>query len=119
MPARCQSQKRGSDLAARGVLVVASVLVIWMFIIAGRLVFLQVFQHNWLRERARVQQQDIIATVPQRGLVYDRQGRELARSIDTESLYIEPQKIENVHAAAVALAPLIEADTKNLETKLD
>jgi cell division protein FtsI (penicillin-binding protein 3) len=119
MAARSYNQKRRPDHTTRRVLVVASVIVIWMFIIAGRLVFLQVFQHNWLRERARVQQQDTIPTVPQRGLVYDRQGRELARSIDTESLYIEPQKIENVHATAVSLAPLIAGDTKKLEARLE
>jgi cell division protein FtsI (penicillin-binding protein 3) len=100
------------------VLIVASIIVVWMFIIAGRLVALQIFQHDWLSDRARTQQQNSIETVPQRGVVFDRQGRELARSVDTETLYIEPYRIEDFHLAAATLAPLIGADTGQLEAKL-
>ena len=89
-----------------------------MTIITGRLIALQVFQHDWIRDRARTQQQDSIDTVPQRGVVYDRQGRELARSVDTETLYIEPPRIEDIHLTAATLAPLIGADSNQLETKL-
>jgi cell division protein FtsI (penicillin-binding protein 3) len=106
------------DSSTLRILGIAAVIFAWMFIIAGRLIYLQMFQHDWLRERALDQQQSATDTSPQRGIVYDRQGKELARSIDTETIYIEPPRIEDVHSTALSLAPLIGQDRKQLEAKL-
>jgi cell division protein FtsI (penicillin-binding protein 3) len=115
---RFNTSSPNPDQTSRRVLVVASIIVLWMFVIAGRLVYLQMFQHSWLRERADAQQQDTVNTIPQRGLVYDRQGRELARSIETETLYVEPQKIDDIRQTARSVAPIIGQDSAKLEAKL-
>src|SRR4051794_19093219 len=83
----------------RRVRVVATFIVLWMFVIAGRLVFLQLFQHEWLLAKANGQQRDAIAMVPERGVVYDRQGRELARSVEMETLYADSRVLESANAA--------------------
>ena len=89
-----------------------------MFIIGGRLVYLQTLQHDWLRTRARIQQQDEVETIPLRGLVLDRQGRELARSVDTESFFAAPGELNSIEEAAARLAPVIRADRAALIARL-
>ena len=89
MLARPSSSKPRPDTYQRRVLIVSLILVGWMFLIAARLVNLQVYRHDDLLERARQQQQRGGKTLARRGEVLDRQGRELARSIDTESFYFE------------------------------
>src|SRR5436309_3196990 len=71
-----------------------------MLAIGARLVQLQVNQHNDLTARARNQQLGAIETSPSRGQLLDRQGRELARSIDTESFFADPREILNTDNTA-------------------
>jgi cell division protein FtsI (penicillin-binding protein 3) len=106
------------DASRRRALVIISLLVFWMFIITSRLVYLQTFQHEILARRARLQQQDAIETSPMRGLVLDRLGRELARSVDTESFFAVPADITDEEQVAARLAPLVGADAKALAARL-
>jgi cell division protein FtsI (penicillin-binding protein 3) len=80
------------DLSIRRTLFVAAFVVFWMLGIGARLVYLQVSKHENLVERAQKQQQEAVETTPQRGPMLDRQGRELARSIDTLSVFIAPEE---------------------------
>jgi cell division protein FtsI (penicillin-binding protein 3) len=117
-PRSAASIKARPDTSHRRVLVVASVLVFWMFAITARVVYLQTLEHEWLRERARVQQQDALETSPLRGLVLDREGRELARSVDTESFFVVPGEISDVARVAAQLAPLVGAERSALQERL-
>lgn len=117
-PRSASSIKARPDTSHRRVLIVASVLVFWMFAITARIVYLQTIQHEWLRERARVQQQDALETSPVRGLVLDREGRELARSVDTESFFVVPGEINDVAGVAAQLAPLVGVDARALQERL-
>lgn len=106
------SVKARPDVSRRRILIVSLSLVAWMLAIGVRLVYLQTSQHEWLKTRARLQQQDAIASGSLRGLMLDRQGRELARSIDTESFYVIPGEIKNIHELVAQVAPIIEAGQK-------
>lgn len=110
--------KARPDASRRRALVIISLLVFWMFVITTRLVYLQTFQHETLSRRARVQQQDAIETSPMRGLVLDRQGRELARSVDTESFFAVPSEIEDAEQAAARLSPLVGVERAALTARL-
>ena len=77
----------------RRALLVSLALVAWMMAIGARLVQLQVNRHDDLAARARNQQLSAIDTAPTRGQVLDRQGRELARSLDTESFFADPSDL--------------------------
>lgn len=112
------SIKARPDTSHRRVVIVASVLVFWMFAITARIVYLQTFQHEWLQKRARVQQQDLIETSPLRGLVLDREGRELARSVDTESFFAVPGEINDPAGIAAQLAPLVGVEAQTLKERL-
>ncbi|MDQ2936877.1 MAG: transpeptidase family protein [Acidobacteriota bacterium] len=93
-----------TDLSIRRTLVVAAFVVFWMVSISARLVYLQVSQHDKLVERAHQQQQEAFETSPQRGLVLDRQERELARSIETTSIFIAPDEFEEKTEAQTTAA---------------
>ncbi len=106
------------DSSRRRALGVACFLGLWMLVIGVRLIYLQTAQHEWLTTRARTQQQAEIEISPVRGLVLDRHGRELARSIDMESFWAVPREIRNVEEASHKLAPLVEEDAGALASKL-
>ena len=103
-----------TENAHRRILFVAIGLVLWMLAIGGRLVQLQIHQHDDLASRARNQQLSSIDTAPTRGQVLDRQGRELARSLDTESFYSDPGEVKNVDETARKIASLTGVDRAEL-----
>ena len=91
MLARLVAQSKSRpDVALGRALLVAAFIGFWMLIVIARLVHLQFSQHETLVERAKLQQQDAIATTAQRGELLDRQERPLARSIQTVSLFVDP-----------------------------
>jgi cell division protein FtsI (penicillin-binding protein 3) len=110
--------KARPDASRRRALVIISLLVFWMLVITTRLVYLQTFQHETLARRARLQQQDAVETSPMRGLVLDRQGRELARSVDTESFFAVPSEIKDEEKAAASLAPIVGVERDALAARL-
>src|SRR5882762_6364225 len=98
----------------RRILGVAIVLVFWMLAIGARLVQLQIHQHDNLATRARNQQLSSIETAPTRGQVLDRQGRELARSLDTESFYSDPSEVKNIDETVRKIASVTGLDRADL-----
>src|SRR5229473_764937 len=93
-------------------------LVAWMALIGARLVQLQVSQHDDLTSRARNQQLSAIETTPTRGQVLDRQGRELARSIETESFFADPRDISDPNDTAKRIASITGQDRDELARRL-
>src|ERR1043165_10045385 len=89
-----QSKSR-PDVSLSRALFVAAFIGFWMLIVCARLVYLQVSQHDGLVNRARQQQQNALETSPMRGNLLDRYDRELARSIQTVSLFIDPEGLRS------------------------
>jgi cell division protein FtsI (penicillin-binding protein 3) len=112
------SAKSRPDNSRKRALVVACFLGVWMLVISVRLIYLQTAQHDWLSTRARTQQQDAVETSPIRGLVLDRHGNELARSVEVESFWAVPREIKNVEEASARLAPLVGVDAATLVARL-
>lgn len=106
------------DASRRRAITVSALLVLWMLVIGARLVQLQTTQHDWLSERARTQQQAESTTDPARGLITDREGRELARSAPVESIFADPAEIKDIDEASARLAPLLGMKTAELAARL-
>jgi cell division protein FtsI (penicillin-binding protein 3) len=95
MLARLVAQSKSRpDVSLSRALLVAAFIGFWMLAVSARLVYLQVSQHSRLTNRARQQQQNALDTTPQRGELLDRQGRQLARSIQTISLFLDPADLD-------------------------
>ena len=112
------SSKARPDNSRTRARVVACLLCIWMIAIVARLVYLQTSQHSWLLTRARAQQEDAVETSPIRGLVLDRHGNELARSVEADSFWAVPGEIKNVEETAARLAPVVDVDAATLASRL-
>ena len=89
-----------------------------MVAVGARLTYLQTSQHEWLARRARAQQLDVEPQAAVRGLILDRQGRELARSVGVDSFFADPREIEDVDAAASGLARVLKVDQTSLAARL-
>jgi cell division protein FtsI/penicillin-binding protein 2 len=96
------------------ILFVAIGLVPWMLVIGGRLVNCKVHRQVKLALRARNQQLSSIETAPTRGQVLDRQGRELARSLDTESFYSDPSEVKDVEGNGRKISSITGLDRAEL-----
>ncbi|HEX6732844.1 MAG TPA: penicillin-binding protein 2, partial [Pyrinomonadaceae bacterium] len=121
MLARLVAQsKSGPDVSLSRALLVAAFIGFWMLAVSARLVYLQVSQHNSLSNRARQQQQNALDTSPQRGELLDRQGRELARSVPTVSLFIDPAdlKANELECTAQHLSASLNFDQGDLLRQL-
>jgi len=87
--------------------------------VALRLVYLQVFERADLSARAARQQERILTIEPKRGSIYDRMGRELAVSLEVDSVYGIPSEIDNPRALAQRLARILREDPHALEKRLE
>ncbi|HEY1758442.1 MAG TPA: penicillin-binding protein [Bryobacteraceae bacterium] len=90
------------------------VLLLWIAAILGRLVWLQVIRHDDLLKQARQQQQKLREIPAQRGTIYDRDHRPLAKSLPAESICVNPQKIPDANVAADLLSRLLNLDRADL-----
>src|SRR5688572_29776846 len=121
MLARLVAQtKSGPDVSLSRALLVAAFIGFWMLAVSARLIYLQVSQHNTLSNRAKQQQQNALDTTPQRGELLDRQGRELARSVPTVSLFIDPGdlKVNELECTAQQLSASLNLDQVDLLRQL-
>jgi cell division protein FtsI (penicillin-binding protein 3) len=86
--------KSRPDVSPGRALFVAAFIGFWMLVVCARLVHLQFSQHEGLANRARQQQQNAIETSPQRGELLDRNERQLARSVQTVSFFLDPDGLD-------------------------
>jgi cell division protein FtsI (penicillin-binding protein 3) len=75
--------------------------------IGTRLWQLQVRGGEAYRAQALGQHQRVVSVPATRGSIVDRNLRELAVSVETESLFAHPRRVENPEQAAALLAPVI------------
>src|SRR5947209_777887 len=106
------------DVSRRRALVVAVFLCLWMAAVGARLTYLQTSQHEWLARRARAQQLDVEPQAAARGLILDRQGRELARSVSVDSFFADPREVTDADGAAAGLARVLKTDETSLAARL-
>ena len=86
--------------------------------VALRLVHLQVIESGELTRRAERQQERLVKLEPKRGNILDRMGRELAVSLDVESVYGVPTEVENPRSVARELARVLRENPADLERRL-
>jgi len=83
---------------------VCAFFLVWACAICARLFWLQVVRHSDFVERAQKQQQRSFEVAPRRGILYDRNLRELAMTVQVDSIYAVPSEIDDKKAVAHKLA---------------
>jgi cell division protein FtsI (penicillin-binding protein 3) len=96
----------------------ALLMILWAAVVIGRLVQLQIAQGSRYRARAQKQQERRIEIAAQRGSVLDREGRELAVSVEASSVFAIPDEIEEARVAAPALSKLLGLSEREISEKL-
>jgi len=85
-------------------MLIVGLFAIWILGISTRLVYLQVSQHEWLRDKAVDQRQDVKKSKLLRGTIYDRDERPLAMSVRAKTLYADALEITDVERSAKTIA---------------
>src|SRR5512137_2943219 len=92
------------------ILAVLLVMGLGFALVALRLVYLQVYQRADLAVRAERQQQRLVKLDPKRGTMYDRMGRELAVSLEVDSVFGVPSEIDDPRLLAGRLSRILHED---------
>jgi cell division protein FtsI (penicillin-binding protein 3) len=90
--------------------------LVWAILIGFRLFWLQVVRHSEFVERADRQQGRTFEVAPRRGVLYDRNLRELAMTVQVDSIFAVPSEIDNKQAAAQTLAGIVHTDPDDAQT---
>ncbi len=99
-------------------MLIVAFLVLWIGGIGARLVYLQINQHEVLRERALNQRRDKTKEKQLRGTIYDRSERALAMSLNVKSLYADPSEIEDIDAAAKEVARVLKVKQTEIAARI-
>lgn len=84
---------KGIPLCTGRYVIAVSVFVLAFVAILGRAAYLQIYESNKLSIEADKRSVRVKGIDTRRGVIYDRNGIELARSIPVESLWVDPKKI--------------------------
>src|SRR5262249_43223532 len=84
------------QLFSRRVIVCAVLIFLFVGALIGRLIYLQVFQHEFLSLLSEQNLMTIVPTEPNRGLIYDRNGVLLAKNTPSFNLTVNPSKVRNL-----------------------
>ena len=104
--------------ASERLLIVASVMLLCIVAVLGRLGYLQLFRHSDYLAHAARQQQRIIEITPKRGSIYDRNMDPLAMSIPVDSVFADPIDVGDPQLAARLLSRVLGIPVEILEAKL-
>jgi cell division protein FtsI (penicillin-binding protein 3) len=104
--------------AARRVIRIGQVALLWALIVAARLVQLQVIKHDELTAAARAQHHQSIEIPADRGEILDRTGHPLAISVRTKSVVIHPQRVGNPEFFAGMVGPVAGWEPAELSRRI-
>ncbi len=101
------------------IIIITCLIFLCFVLIVGRIFQLQVLKKEQLYRLAAQQHFGQIPVTPKRGLIYDRNGNELAVSIEVDSVYAESKKVVEVENTISNLTKLLQIDRKELREKLN
>jgi cell division protein FtsI (penicillin-binding protein 3) len=113
---RNRNAARGIPLKRTRFWLICLFFLLWTVAICGRLFWLQIVRHREFVERAQKQQQRTFEVAPRRGVLYDRNLRELAMTVQADSIYAVPTEIDDPKNTAHALAALVQTDPEDAQT---
>src|SRR5258706_3873410 len=105
-------------ISSRRLAVFGIALALWSLALTGRLVQLQVLRAPAYRSRARQQQERIVTLSPRRGSIFDRQGRELAVSVEASSVFAVPEKVGDIRTGARELSAILGVPAHEISERL-
>ena len=109
---------RRKSRSPRRLALVFTLLVLAFSGLAARLVMLQIVEAPAYAQIALDQRKRTVEFPARRGTIFDRGGQELAISVDLQTVWADPQLVEDPYGAAELLAPLLQEKPEKLVAKL-
>lgn len=97
---------------------VLGVFTLAAIVLVGRAVDLQILRGEELALVAERQATTSSRIHAKRGVIADRHGSRLAITVDVDSVFAEPRRVEEPKKAARQLAPILKTNRRRLEKKL-
>ncbi|MBI5409017.1 MAG: penicillin-binding protein 2 [Nitrospirae bacterium] len=111
-------EKAPLENSRKRAIIIITVVFFGFAVILLRLVNLMILDHGKLSERASQQYIREKTLTPQRGVIWDRNMKEMAANIETDSLYAVPLKIKDTRGLSSQLAPVIKVSTGEVNALL-
>ena len=100
------------------ILLVGAIFCASFVAIATKAIHLQVYRSPWLTQKASDQYIHSLTTSDKRGIIYDRNLRAMAVSIDVTSIAAYPPRIKNAKQRAAELGDILNLTTAKIKRKL-
>ncbi len=104
-----------ASLFRRRALVAATLSLLLLGLLMGRLLYLQFFEYSHFKTLSENNRVRLEAIAPNRGLIYDRNGVVLAENRPSYRLEITPEQVKDMDATLQGLGQLVELDESTLE----
>ncbi|MBF8258856.1 MAG: ftsI [Actinobacteria bacterium] len=101
----------------RARIILGGLVAVYMLVVL-RAFHIQILGVRGIRERGAKQYCVKIPLVPQRGAILDRTGNELAVSVSTKSVFVQPAKLASVDTAAEILSRRLSRPVSELRKQL-
>lgn len=98
---------------------VATAFAIGFVAVVGRVYYLQTVESEALEQRVADQREGEVTRQARRGDIRDRNGAELAVSVQVPSVYARPRLLGDLQREAVRLAEILEADEAEILDQLE
>jgi penicillin-binding protein 2 len=98
-----------------------AIMLALVMVVAGRFVYLQVYQHAEYSTRAKANRVRLTHLPPPRGLIYDREGKLLADNVPAFRLDVIPDQVKHMDAMLQRLSevvPLTDDDIRRFKQSL-
>jgi len=98
-----------------------AIMLALVLVVAGRFVYLQVYEHAEYSTRAKANRVRLRHLPPPRGLIYDREGKLLADNVPAFRLDVVPDKVKHMDAMLERLSmivPLTADDIRRFKQSL-
>ncbi len=113
--------KRPTINTNKRVLTMALFFVVWMLLIVGRLVWLQIAKYDHYVTRAAQNHRSQYETLATRGAIIDRNGKDLAVTVIFDSMFVDQRQFKDdasLKKTAKLLSPLLEIGEAELSQKM-
>lgn len=113
--ATIKNNYRETHLFNRRVIVLVVIIIGACLGLVGRLVFLQIMEHDVYITLSNQNQLSLIPVEPSRGLIMDRNGVLLAENVPVYSLMITPDHVPNLQQTIAELEKIIEITPEDMK----
>jgi len=85
------------------------------FALIGRLIYLQIFDHEHLSTLSQENRVNLVSLPPTRGLIYDRNGVLLAQNLPAFGIEVIPEQVHDIDISLKELASIIKVEQDDID----